>query len=323
MKVTVVIPNYNGKNFLEPCLDSLAKQEYTDYCVIVVDNGSSDGSIQLLQEKYPKVQLIEFQENTGFDKAVNAGIKAAQTPYVLLLNNDTEVKSGFIQSLVEAFEEKEKSEKVFSISPQMLMHHNPELVDDAGDEYCAWGWAVARGKGKKSVSYMKAKEIFAACAGASLYSKKVIDEIGDFDEAHFAYLEDIDIGYRARIYGYKNFYEPKAQVLHVGSGFSGSRHNEFKVKLAAANNIYLIWKNMPLLQIIINLPFLLVGIIVKGLFFIRKGLGKAYFQGNIAGFKKCFDKENRGRKIRFKFKFFGNYIRIQCRLWGNLLVIFS
>ena len=129
------------------------------------------------------------------------------------------------------------------------------------------------------------------------------------------YLEDIDIGYRARIHGYRNVYAPKAIVYHVGSGFSGSAHNAFKVKLSSRNNVYLAYKNMPFLQIILNSPFLLLGHAVKYLFFLKKGLGKEYARGLKEGMALC-SKEN---KVRFSWKNLPNYGVIQLELWLNMI----
>lgn len=321
MKVTVVIPNYNGMEFLDKCLSSLRDQNYNEFKTLVVDNGSTDESLTLLERKYPEVSLISLAENTGFCNAVNVGIKAADTPYVILLNNDTEVKLGFIENLICAMEQHKTPERIFAVSSKMLMLHDPQKIDDAGDEYCALGWAFAVGKGKPEEKYCKPREVFAACGGASLYRKSVFEEIGYFDENHFAYLEDIDIGYRARIFGYTNLYEPKAQVLHVGSGFSGSRYNEFKVKLSSANNAYIVWKNMPFLQWLINFPFLLFGFLIKVLFFARKKMALTYMQGYMKGIAKSFSRVGRSKKIRFKWKNLNNYAKIQLDLWKNIAKI--
>ena len=318
MKITVVIPNYNGIKYLADCLDSLQNQTDKDFTILVVDNGSTDGSYELLAE-YPEVQSIRFDENKGFCGAVNAGIKAADTEYVILLNNDTKVKEAFVQKLTEAIE---KDSKIFSVSARMLNMYEPELIDDAGDLYCALGWAFARGKGKKASEFDVPCQIFSSCGGAVIYRKEIFEQIGYFDERHFAYLEDLDIGYRAKIHGYKNYYEPQAEVLHAGSGFSGSRYNEFKVNLSSANSVYVIGKNMPILQILLNLPFLLAGFAIKILFFILKGLGITYIKGLGRGLKMCFDKEGRKRHVRFRFKHFGNYVCIQFELWWNMILRF-
>lgn len=318
MKTTIVIPNYNGIKYLADCLDSLRNQTIKDFIILVVDNGSTDGSFELLSE-YPEVKVIRFEDNLGFCGAVNAGIKAAETEYVLLLNNDTKAKASFVEKMEEAIE---ANDRIFSVNARMLNMYKPELIDDAGDLYCALGWAFARGKDSYATKYETPCKIFFSCGGAVLYRRSVFEEIGYFDERHFAYLEDLDIGYRARIFGYVNVYQPEAEVFHAGSGFSGSRYNEFKVKLSSANSIYVIGKNMPILQIIINLPFLMAGFTIKILFFILKGLGITYIKGLLRGIKMCLDKEGRRRHVKFRLKHLGNYVSIQVELWWNTVLRF-
>lgn len=312
--ITVVIPNYNGIQYMDGCLGSLYEGSLVPE-VIVVDNGSSDGSADLAEKKYPMCRVVRFRENKGFCRAVNEGIRRADTEYVILLNNDTAVDREFVFHLREAIR---KRRGAFSVSAKMLSMGEPEIIDDAGDLYCALGWAYARGKGKGRENYSKSAEIFASCAGAAIYRKSVFDIIGYFDENHFAYLEDIDIGYRANIYGYPNRYEPEAVVYHAGSAVSGSRHNGFKVKLSARNSIYLIYKNMPVLQVFINLPFLLAGYLVKAAFFCLKGLGKDYLGGLREGFVLSCSKEGKARRVPFKRRNLKNYFWVQLQLWANL-----
>lgn len=324
-EITVVIPNYNGIKYLPECLYALERQEQgtPDFDILVVDNGSADESVSFL-EKYNRenhrigmeVCNIFLEENTGFCHAVNEGIRASETPYVILLNNDTKVKPKFIKNLYEAII---KDEQIFSVSAKMLMWDKPELVDDAGDRYCALGWAYSRGKGKKAATYDTPADIFSACGGAAIYRRSVFNEIGLFDELHFAYLEDLDIGYRARIYGYRNCYEPGAEVLHYGSASSGSRYNEWKTNLASSNSVYLIGKNMPFLQGVLNLPFFMVGFFLKFLFFCKKKMGMLYLKGLWNGCRKCFSQQGRTHKVLFKWKHFGNYVRIQLLLYADLL----
>lgn len=316
MEVTIVIPNYNGIEYLKRCLASL-KDDAKDVSahIIVVDNGSTDGSPQWIEAHCPEAELIALKENTGFSHAVNLGIRRAGTPYVILLNNDTEVKSGFTGALLRAIT---SSDRIFSVSAKMLDMKHEDLLDNAGDLYCALGWAFARGKGKPAVKYDARTEIFSACAGAAIYRKSVFEEIGYFDERHFAYLEDVDIGWRAKIYGYRNFYEPSAQVLHAGSASSGSRYNAFKASLSSANSVYIIGKNMPLLQCILNLPFLLSGYLIKYIFFLRKKLGGVWFKGCMRGLAGCFSAHGRAKKVKFTFSHLAGYGKIQLELWRNL-----
>ena len=315
MKTTVVIPNYNGKKYLAACLKSLEESEKERPCVLVVDNGSTDGSGREAEEGFPWIRLIRFPENRGFDAAVNEGIRQSHTPYVFLLNNDTIVRPGCISALEERME---REENLFSVSARMVDMKDPSVMDGAGDLYSALGWAYAVGKGKPAERYGRPVRIFSACAGAAVYRKCMLDETGLFDELHFAYLEDVDLGYRARILGFPSAYEPSAVVLHAGSATSGSRYNEFKIRYSARNNVYLIWKNMPFLQIVLNSPFLLAGFALKALFFLKKGYGRVYAGGLREGIALCASPEGRAGRVRFKGRNLGNYIKIQAQLWINI-----
>ncbi len=309
-EVTVIIPNYNGINYIKDCLDSLLAQTM-EADIIVVDNASADGSVDIIKQ-YDMVRLIELKENFGFCRAVNEGIAATRTKYLILLNNDTKADPAFVEELYKAID---KHDDTFSVASKMLQMNAPDRIDSAGDLYCALGWAFSLGKDKSSKKYDRESVIFSACGGAAIYRKDLFEQIGYFDELHFTYLEDVDVGYRARIMGYKNRYTPKAVVYHAGSGSTGGRYNPFKVRLASRNSWYVIYKNMPTLQIIINLPFFMIGFGVKALFFILKGYGREYLSGMKRGYLMCVH----GRKYPFDKRFIGNYFRIQLELWFNML----
>lgn len=313
MKVTVVIPNYNGKHFMEPCLQSLEKQTFQDFQIVVVDNASSDGSIEYMKEHYPDIKLIALNKNYGFSKAVNVGIKYASTPYVILLNNDTTADPHYIEEMVKAIE---TSDRIFSVSSKMIQMYHPEKIDSAGDMYTVLGWAFCRGGDLSVSTHTSPCQVFSACGGAAIYRREVFSKTGYFDESHFAYLEDVDIGYRARIYGYQNWFCPTALVYHVGSGTSGSKYNVFKVKLSARNSIYLNYKNMPFLQEVMNFIFLSGGYLIKYLFFVKKGFGKEYLEGLKEGWisrKQC-------RKVPFRMRRLVNYIKIEWELLRNTVL---
>ncbi len=283
-QITVIIPNFNGEKYLLDCLKSVYENTALEVDVIVVDNASKDNSICLAMEHFPQVQYVLLDENYGFSKAVNEGIKRAKTPYVFLLNNDAMIQKNCLETLLTAMR---SSGKIFSVETKMVQYQNPERIDSAGTFYNAFGWASARGKGKPVSKYEKQEQTFAACAGAALYRKQILDKLGLFDENYFAYLEDIDVGYRAKKKGFINIYEPKAQVIHVGSASSGSRYNDFKVRYSARNNLYLINQNMPWWQIILNGPLLLAGFVIKAGFFFLKGFGKTYIDGLREGMIIC------------------------------------
>jgi GT2 family glycosyltransferase len=310
--ISVVIPNYNGKKYLKMCLRAVSNQIYTDFEIIVIDNASTDDSYEWLKG-YKHITFKRLDKNYGFSRAVNEGIKLAQGEYILLLNNDTELCEGFLERSLETLL---KDEKIFSISSQMIQYRNKKLIDDAGDGYTILGWGYKRGDGKSIAQFNKNKKVFSSCAGAALYRKAILEEIGYFDENFFAYMEDVDISYRAMIYGYKNVYCPDAKVYHIGSATSGSKYNDFKVRLAARNNIYVPYKNMPFLQLIVNMPFLLVGFIIKYFFFMRKGFEKEYREGFIEGITTL----HKVGKIPFKWKHLWHYIYIEWLLIKNTMI---
>lgn len=300
---------------MKDCLEALYDQRIEgepETEILVVDNGSSDGSRELVEQEFPEVRMIALDDNYGFCRAVNEGIKASGAPYVILLNNDTVACKGFVSELVRGMK---VSDRVFSCAAKMIQLYDKTKLDDAGNFYCALGWAYARGKDKLVTNYSEAEEIFASCGGAAIYRKSVFEEIGLFDEEHFAYLEDIDIGYRAKRHGYTNMFLPRAKVYHAGSGTSGSRYNEFKVRYASRNSVYLIYKNMPLLQILLNLPLLLMGFGVKFLFFLAKGMGREYAAGVKNGMALC----TKYSKEKFNWHYLGCYVRIQLELWVNTI----
>lgn len=274
-EVTVVIPNLNGIQYIGDCLDSLLEGTMVPE-IIVVDNASDDGSFELVRDHYPEVTLLRLKTNTGFCHAVNSGLRITRTDYVMLLNNDTRVDAGCVRSLYTALIQ---SGRAFSAQAKMLSMKDPDVIDDAGDFYCALGWAFARGKAQQKDLFSEPSEIFSACAGAAMYRRALFDRIGYFDERHYCYLEDVDLGWRAKIFGCHNLYEPSAIVYHAGSATSGSTYNEFKEQMAAGNNWYLLWKNMPAFQYALNMPLIMLGIAVKKKYFTKKGLGKAYEEG--------------------------------------------
>ncbi len=305
---TVIIPNFNGLKFLDTCLDSLEEQTYRNFRILFVDNGSTDGSTDWLRaHESDRVRVIFMGKNTGFSAAVNAGIRASDTKYVLLLNNDVRCGRHFVGEMVRAIS---AAPNVFSVASKMVQMYRPDKLDSAGDLYTILGWAYNRGTGEDRDSYSRPTEVFSACAGAAIYRWDVFDEIGLFDEMHFAYLEDIDVGYRARIRGYRNIYWPKAVVYHVGSGTSGSRYNPFKVKLSARNSIYLYYKNMPPLQRLVNLPAFALGTLVKWVFFACKGYGRDYREGFSEGMRT----RESCRRVPFRWRDLPRYIEIEYEL---------
>lgn len=315
-KVSVVIPNYNGEKWIPECLAALQKQSFQDFDVIFVDNASEDDSLTLARERAGglSMRIVELDINYGFARAVNEGIKASGAEYVILLNNDTKAGARFVEELLRAIE---GHEDVFSAQALMLRSDNKRLTDSAGDYFCALGWAFARGKDRPAKLYDENREIFSACAGAAIYRRAVFEKIGYFDEKFFAYLEDVDIGYRAKRCGYRNIFAHRAKTLHAGSGSSGSRHNSFKVSLAARNAVFLMYKNFAPWQKAVNFLPVLLGMIVKTVFFASKGLGRDYIKGVFSAFGGLSELEKGG----FGANGSDNDPEIQKELWRNVVKI--
>lgn len=284
----VIIPNYNHLDLLKKCLQCLGGQTVNDFSIIIVDNGSEKQTVEFLtnccNERNNCISLL-LDSNTGFAHASNEGFKYAIDngyKYSILLNNDCYVEKDFIEQIRDAIK---NNTNCFAVNPLMVSEKNRELVDDFGDSYNILGFAFQNRVGHKVSTIVNNEEVFSACGGASIYRNDILNRIGLLDENFFCYLEDIDLSYRARIFGYKIETCKDARCYHVGSATSGSKYNDFKVSISSRNNIYLIYKNMPFLQIIINFIPLLIGTVIKQLFFIRKGFGKAYIKGIAEGFK--------------------------------------
>ena len=216
--VSIIIVNWNGKNFLAGCLDGLRQQTYREFSIILVDNGSDDGSLELVQKNYPEVKTIALSENMGFAIANNIAIKSVQTEYVALLNNDAVPHPEWLEYLMKALQE--NPEAGFAAS-KMLFYHNPKIIDRAGDVYTTAATALLRGRGKPSETYNNQEWIFGACAGAAMYRTQMLEDIGLFDENFFLLYEDVDLSFRAQLLGYKCLYVPEAIVHHMVSSSIG------------------------------------------------------------------------------------------------------
>lgn len=313
--VSVIIPNYNGENFIANCLDSMMVQSFSEFGhmeIIVVDDCSTDASVEIIKT-YKNITLLENSVNSGFDKSVNQGILASRGKYCLLLNNDVVADSDFVRYLYLHIDD---SPKVFSVSSKMVRFYERDKLDDTGDLYNILGWGYKRGDGQSVEAHNKPTAIFSTCAGAGIYRRSILNEIGLFDETFFAYMEDVDISYRALINGYKNRYEPKAICYHIGSATTadGQKYSPFKVQISARNNIYVAYKNMPFLQLLLNSPFLLLGFSVKYVLFLKRGFGRDYAKGIREGLRNLKEID----KVPFQLKNMGHYFFVEVQLIMNV-----
>jgi GT2 family glycosyltransferase len=238
---SVIIPNWNGEDYISECLDSLKNQTIKNFEVIVVDNGSTDNSLQIIKSKYPDVIVKKLSYNTGFAVAVNKGIKMSKAKYVVLMNNDTYADKNWLKELVEAME---KTKYGFAAS-KMLFYDRRTHINTAGDELTKYGWAKQMGYGEKDgASFLKNKEIFSASGGSVIILRGLFKEVGYFDEKFFAYLEDVDWCFRAQLMGHKGLFAPKSKIYHHVSATT-KRLSTFGEYLTVRNTLAMIYKNFP------------------------------------------------------------------------------
>lgn len=240
-KVSIVIPNWNGKEILEACLKSLKNQSFRDFEVIVVDNGSSDGSVQMLRRLFPETITIKLKKNLGFAPAVNKGIIKSKSKFIVLMNNDTEAEKDWLKELVNMLE---ASPEYSIAASKMLFFKHRSKINTAGDQITRYGWAKQRGFGQDQKKFNKQEPIFAASAGAAIYRRELFDKIGLFDEKFFAYIEDVDLCFRAQLAGYKCVFVPKAKIYHHVS-LTTKNISDKGEYLTVRNTLLMVYKNFP------------------------------------------------------------------------------
>ena len=239
--VTVIIVNWNGKKLLPDCLESLRKQEFQDFSTILVDNGSSDGSVDLVSGLYPEVRIISLSRNLGFAAANNAAFSEAKTKYIALLNNDAVAHPQWLKHLTESLE---SNPAAGFATARILYYENREIIDRAGDGYSTAGAGVLRGRGSKAKDYAQTQYVFGACAAAAMYRKAMLDHVGFFDPEFFLIYEDVDLSFRAQLSGYPCLYVPAAEVFHMVSS-SIIRDSAISIYYGHRNLEWVYFQNMP------------------------------------------------------------------------------
>ncbi|MBI5643844.1 MAG: glycosyltransferase family 2 protein [Deltaproteobacteria bacterium] len=251
--ISVVVANWNGMRFLEKCLASVYGQGYPSFEVILVDNGSTDGSAGFVKRNFPKARVVENRENTGFAAGNNRGMEIAGGRFILTLNNDTELEGDFLENLMKTAGASDKKTGMWA--PKILSSEDRGVVDSAGG-LLIYPDCLAKGRGrleKDAGQYDGLKEVFVPSACSALYRKELLDDVGLFDEDFFAYCEDTDLGLRARLRGWKAQYVPSAIVYHYYSG-TGGRYTPLKAYLVERNHFWVALKNLPP-GYLLRLPF--------------------------------------------------------------------
>ncbi len=272
--ITVIIVNWNGRHLLADCLDALNRQTLAPSEIILVDNGSTDGSIQWLTQNHPQVRLMPQAENLGFARANNLALEQVKTPYAALINNDTEADPRWLEHLHAALE---ADPSAGSAASKMLIHSEPGVIDRAGDGYTRAGAAMMRGRGQPASHYDQAEPIFGACAGAALYRMDMLKELGLFDEDYFLIYEDVDLAFRAQLQGWRCVYVPQAVVLHKVSR-SLVHDSATSVYYGHRNLEWTYLKNIPAPLLLASLPLHLLYMLASGVFFALQGRGGDYIR---------------------------------------------
>ena len=242
IRVSVIIPNWNGAEHLPECLESLERQTFREFEVVMVDNGSTDDSLELIQRDYPWVRIVRNESNLGFSAAVNAGIRETTAGYVVLLNNDTKASSDWLEKLISAMD----AEPGASFAACKMLHYDPpHPIDSAGDRFSlVRGGGVNIGSGDPGGSHDEPMWIFGACAGAAIYRRSLFEDIGLFDEDFFLVFEDIDIDLRAQVAGHRCLYVPDAVVYHKRGASTDNRSAKVATR-SLRNMIWTAGKNLP------------------------------------------------------------------------------
>ncbi|MBA2512279.1 MAG: glycosyltransferase family 2 protein [Rubrobacteraceae bacterium] len=293
-RVTVVVPNWNTREFLRSCLQSLRRQTFQDFETVLVDSASTDGSVGFVEENFPEVRVIALDENQGFSGAVNAGIEASSAELVALLNNDTEQDAGWLDALVRAAERRPEAGLFAS---KLVDFGDRGRLDGAGDALRRSGLPYRLGHGEIDLGQFEEEEfVFGACAAAALYRRGVFDEVGLFDEDFFAYCEDGDVSFRAQLAGHRCLYVPGAVVYHVGSVSTGGKRSATATRLGTRNGMLLLVKNLPGSLAGGYLPFIVLGQLSRLLVVsLSPGGPRAHLEG-LAGAWRLLPKMLKKRK---------------------------
>jgi GT2 family glycosyltransferase len=276
--ISIVIVTWNGRQYLDPCLAAVSAQEGVTTETIVVDNASTDGTVEYLRERYPWVRLVALTQNRGFAGGNNAGVREASGRFIALLNNDTVADRRWLLALRGGLDEDAR----FALAASRIVYmHDSTVIDSAGDGLLRWGGAFKRHHGAPAAAAAESREVFGVCGAACLMPKAVFEELGGFDEDFFASHEDVDLSYRARLLGYRCRYVADAVVRHHGSATLG-RVSPFAVFHGQRNLEWVYVKNTPGRLLLRTLPGHLLYNLAAAIHFTRGGLGGSFLRAKAA-----------------------------------------
>ncbi len=279
-EASVVIVTWNGLRHLQRCLPALRGQTGVRFETIVVENGSTDGTAEWIAEAYPRTVLKRLESNHGFSEANNIGFGLARADLVATLNNDAVPDPDWLRSLVQAAH---RHPEAGSFGSRIVLDRDPNIIDSAGVVTDVLGIAWDR-HNAEPVGVDTAGEIFGACAGAALYRKALLDETGGFDPTFFAYLEDVDLAWRARWLGWTARYVPEARVVHAHSA-TGTEESPFKTFHLGRNKVWTIAKNHPTRALLMYGPLLVAYDLASLPITMTRQRSLAALRGRLAGLR--------------------------------------
>jgi GT2 family glycosyltransferase len=291
--ISVVVVNFNGKKFLDDCLSSLALQIFRDFEIILVDNGSSDGSASYVREQYPSVILVETGKNLGFAGGTNAGIHAARGDFIVTLNNDAIADPHLLEEIIRPM----LADRDVGMCGTKMLYPDGR-INSAGICISRSGAAWDRGMGAPdSRQYDLTEEIFGPCAGAALYRRTMLDEIGLFDEDFFLFMEDVDLAFRGRLAGWKCMYVPAARVVHIHGGTVGFG-SDTSIYFGNRNLVWYVIKNFPPRTLFLSGPWILGRNCAVIPYYILHGKGCAIIRAKIDMLKGLLSMVRKRRDIK-------------------------
>jgi GT2 family glycosyltransferase len=291
--ISIIIVNFNGLRFLEPCLTSVTRQSYKKFEIIFVDNGSSDGSAGFIREHYPSAKIVETGKNLGFAGGTNAGIRLAQGEWILTLNNDTIVDPHFLEEIQKPFLQDPRTGMCGCklVLPDGRINSTAICLSRSG---AAWD----RGMGEIDTGqYDTPDEIFGPCAGAALFRRSMLDEIGLFDEDFFLFMEDVDLAFRARLSGWKCRYVPTARVVHIHGGTAGFK-SDISIYYGNRNLVWYVVKNYPVRTLLLSSPWIIGRNCADIPYYFLKGQGLTIIRVKIDILKGIVTMMKKRRKIK-------------------------
>jgi GT2 family glycosyltransferase len=296
--ISVIILNFNGRQWLDGCLQSLLQDLPSNTEVILVDNASTDGSRDLVRSAYPQVTLLELPRNVGFATGNNEGARIARGRLLAFLNNDTRVGRGWLRALAAAFE----APAIGLATSRIVVMNEPDVVDSAGDGYLVAGGAFKHHHGGAAADSIvnAGREVFGACGAACMIRRDVFDELGGFDDDFFIYYEDVDLSYRVRLRGYRCVYVADAIVEHAGSALMGAQSDR-SVFYGQRNLEWVYFKNTPAWLLVRSLPAHIVYDVAAAVYFLSRRRFGAFLRGKwsaLGGMARLVAKRRRVQQHR-------------------------